>query len=840
MEIGPSSGLDISQIKAHYEHRELLRQQNQVLRGGDFCVLDTDPQMKTHVFAFARFSETDAVIICINFRDWRDGQEYASGCDTELDLEILWDRFDQSLLNRRDKLFSLKDVLTNEDHEPGALYTLEELAFRKLSIHLNPLGVSILKLHSCEGQDEQALHAEHYSQCIRRLQEVDAGDRITDARENFVISSITRGASKSLDAFVFAFDKARRGLLEDGCSDEVVQQVLSLCLQRASSLRTNVMFDGKCAPSDFKPPSGERVISFLSLLTTAAKDENLQKLTQKLVSGNPNIGPLVFLTAELGRFSTAGGLGVMVDELTKGLAKLGLDVYVVSPYYAVNRKGKADYLGDHITWKRTILADVNPCLEVGVFEGKENGVNLVFLERKDYFTKVYAKLGHATKQVQSICLMSIGALEVFCQKKLQPAMVITNDWLPAMAAAYARNGRFGSFFDNTSFFHIIHNFGDVTYEGRVYPHIEGDDLSYIHRLPRHLLVDPFFSRVIINPSRSALICSNSWGTVSQSYLKDLKANHPLSAQLGIAKAPFAFPNGIAIAEKKKAMAETGARNHAEAKTMLQKKYFPAIKPDATIPLLAFVGRITSQKGVHMILNAVEELVTHTNGRIQILCGGPADYEDSYALWCANRMRDFRFRFPASFWADPDEFFTDGPLVNLGSDFGLVPSLFEPGGIVQHEFGAGASPSIAHKTGGLKDTVHEWNAEAGTGNGFVFAEYTHESFVSAVKRALRVFSVPSEYEMLRNSAYASTIDVNQVAWAWCAEFHRIRNAVYSNPDLAARDYSTCMKRMTTKSESSVLAKGTKCVKISWSNDTVSEDAIAVRGSWDSWSRKWACT
>jgi starch synthase len=51
------------------------------------------------------------------------------------------------------------------------------------------------------------------------------------------------------------------------------------------------------------------------------------------------LGPIVFCTPELGRWSTVGGLGVMVDELAIGLADLGQDVTVISPYYERNRKG---------------------------------------------------------------------------------------------------------------------------------------------------------------------------------------------------------------------------------------------------------------------------------------------------------------------------------------------------------------------------------------------------------------------------------------------------------------------------------------------------------------------
>lgn len=51
------------------------------------------------------------------------------------------------------------------------------------------------------------------------------------------------------------------------------------------------------------------------------------------------LGEIVFTSPELGRWSTVGGLGVMVDELAIGLVKLGQTVTVISPYYERNRKG---------------------------------------------------------------------------------------------------------------------------------------------------------------------------------------------------------------------------------------------------------------------------------------------------------------------------------------------------------------------------------------------------------------------------------------------------------------------------------------------------------------------
>lgn len=58
------------------------------------------------------------------------------------------------------------------------------------------------------------------------------------------------------------------------------------------------------------------------------------------------LGPVVFVTPEIGRFSTVGGIGVMVDDLTLALAGLGLEIYIISPYYNFNRKGKTGYLAE--------------------------------------------------------------------------------------------------------------------------------------------------------------------------------------------------------------------------------------------------------------------------------------------------------------------------------------------------------------------------------------------------------------------------------------------------------------------------------------------------------------
>ena len=97
----------------------------------------------------------------------------------------------------------------------------------------------------------------------------------------------------------------------------------------------------------------------------------------------------------------------------------------------------------------------------------------------------------------------------------------------------------------------------------------------------------------------------------------------------------------------------------------------------------------------------------------------ANMKDPYCIECVKLINDLLEKYPNNFWASPNEFFTDGTLINYGSDFGLMPSIFEPGGIVQHEFFIAGTPVLAFKTGGLKDSVFEYDYEEKKGNGVVF-------------------------------------------------------------------------------------------------------------------------
>jgi glycogen synthase len=514
------------------------------------------------------------------------------------------------------------------------------------------------------------------------------------------------------------------------------------------------------------------------------------------------------VTPEVEPWVTAGGLGVMVAELATGLAELGAQVLCIAPYYEYTKPPNAKdrqafgYLAkDGIQYSgRNITVQVGAeAIVMGVHEGVRGGVHHLFLHNALVFPFPYPP-HDAYAQMRVMTAFNKGVLEALCKFAIVPSLVVTNDWFTGLTPAFTRNRRFfGDYFNATDFLHICHNLNEK-YEGRLYPKAEQGSLYGLHGLDHQVLVDPHWGRqegreIIVNPSRAALLTADTWATVSCTYREELlrgsrlePGGSPLKPLLRLPPHPFACSNGISLHQRTRVMrgihASCAALNHAEAKAALQKKYFGCESPHAV--LLAFVGRVTEQKGVHLILECVERVLQENAFNVQFFLGGMASTSDPYGARCAGSMYDLLRRYPRNFWADPNLFFKDGPWVNLAADYCLMPSQFEPGGIVQHEFFLGGTPVVAYSTGGLKDSVVDWDPRTQRGNGFTFCEYHRDDLQSAIRRAAEVyFHAPEDYGRMRANATASVLSLDIVTRQWCREFHRLRRCLMP-PERSARE------------------------------------------------------
>ena len=744
-------GFDLNKIKFRYDQRRELRANHKSLRFGDLVYLNAyDNKNNVHpgIFAFARQTPEETGIFAINFR--------------EEETNFLLDM--SNLLGENGDSNSICYIEDWTSKSQGEYYFLRELTQSHVTRKIGPYATV------CFGFKKVDFNQENYKKVMER----------SNSR---LIADLKSKDNNMVDNYQVSLQL--KEILDKRLPIEEFSKWLDYVLELFE--KYNINFNNYIRKLDFLKNNEKSTTEFFRycfiLKNIKSPDRKYFKVIQTAENiFNSNIlGPICFVTPELGRWSTVGGLGVMVDELSQGLNAIGQDIIMISPYYNQNRKGKTDYLANdpfNIHYTKNVSIQLDNKYEFGVHYGTgNNGIQYYFLHNASIFPRPYPELGPADI-VREMACFGKASLQLLCDLGVIPSLIITNDWFTGFTPAYGKNGAFGDAFKGTTFMHICHNL-EPSYEGRLYPSPQMGTLEGIYQFNPDWVIDPYWKVKILNPSRCAILLSDQWSTVSNSYKQDLQSHSPLAGILNQKPQPFAYPNGIFKEKRLKALLEKAGGDRNECKKYIQQKYFGYQNADFSVPIYSFVGRLTQQKGVLLILDAVEEMVRRTNGKINILVGGMGSPSDPYVAQCINKINYLRSKYSYAFWANPYEFFTDGPKINLGSDFGLMPSLFEPGGIVQHEFFIAGTPVIAFKTGGLKDTVFEFRCDNNTGNGFTFESHNAYELIQAMTRSLNLFKMKDKYEICRQNAKNSAIDVADVSRAWCKEFYRLKNKIFFN-------------------------------------------------------------
>jgi starch synthase len=157
-----------------------------------------------------------------------------------------------------------------------------------------------------------------------------------------------------------------------------------------------------------------------------------------------------------------------------------------------------------------------------------------------------------------------------------------------------------------------------------------------------------------------------------------------------------------------------------------------------LPILGMISRLVDQKGFDLVTTA-GEWIAQKDVQLVILGAGEQRYID-YLRWLSQRYPD-KVAFMSTF--DPEL----AQRIYAGSDFFLMPSRFEPCGLGQLIAMRYGSIPIARHTGGLADTVQEYNPQTGQGNGFLFGPYDALHMLGAIDRGLHLYHQPEEWEKL---------------------------------------------------------------------------------------------
>ena len=206
---------------------------------------------------------------------------------------------------------------------------------------------------------------------------------------------------------------------------------------------------------------------------------------------------------------------------------------------------------------------------------------------------------------------------------------------------------------------------------------------------------------------------------------------------------YGIVNGIDYVDHDPATDPCLARNYdsttietrVENKLALQRK--SKLQQDSDVALFGMVSRLEEQKGIDLLLQAIDLFVTETRAQLVILGEGREHYH--------RLLTEAALKYPqrlSVFIANDERL---ARLIYSGSDIFLMPSRFEPCGLAQLiAMRYGAIP-VVRRTGGLADTVKDVAED--NGNGFVFQDYTVRDMLEAMKRAEESFHHRIEWQNL---------------------------------------------------------------------------------------------
>jgi starch synthase len=422
---------------------------------------------------------------------------------------------------------------------------------------------------------------------------------------------------------------------------------------------------------------------------------------------------ILFVTSECTPLAQTGGLGDMVSGLTKALRKRGHDVRIVMPLYQSIDRAKHS-----ITFSRSCCVHFGKGEEiwVGIFEGKLDGeVPVWFIDYARYFDRPY--IYDDQEDCYRFGVLSKAALQICKDTAWIPHIAHVHDWMTSMSAVFLKTwDRVLSPLSHTASVLTIHNIG---YQGKFSPSV----LPFYGLGGDYMAPDRFEDFGMINLLKAGIQYADAVTTVSPTYANEIRG--PIG---GMGLAPylnnrsehvFGIVNGVDTEVWNPAtdkylparFSRDDMAGKAACKRALQERF--GLTVDPKIPLFGIVSRFAPQKGFDLIRGALPQALREMIMQVVVLGTGDPLTE--------NFFRWLREAFPKSANAHIGFVPELAHLIEAGSDFFLMPSIYEPCGLNQMYSSLYGALPMVRATGGLDDTVENYDEAAGTGTGFKFWE-----------------------------------------------------------------------------------------------------------------------
>ncbi len=458
-------------------------------------------------------------------------------------------------------------------------------------------------------------------------------------------------------------------------------------------------------------------------------------------------------------FAKTGGLADVAGTLFKVFAKLGNETYLFLPFYktAKNTDGAVKKGGISVKIGSNDVKGSVYTLQ------KDNGT-VVFIEQDYYFGRdeLYGtKEGDYPDNGERFGFFDLAVLEAIKLLHINLDILHLNDWQTGLIPLFVKSGNL-----NIGMLFTIHNLG---YQGN----FEQGILDILHIDRKYFTMEGLEFYGNVSFLKSGIVYSDYISTVSPTYAKEIQTPEYGMGMDGILRARknnlIGILNGIDYEawnpETDKLIYATYSVNDLIGKELNKEKLSRELEFQTKgKPLFGMVSRLAGQKGVDILTEALSEFLKE-DVKFVILGTGEKSLEDA--------LKDLERKFPEKLKALIKFDNALAHKIYAASDFFVMPSRYEPCGLGQLIALKYGSVPVVRETGGLKDTVDNYNEYTHCGNGFSFEEYDSAALLAALKRAAEIYKDSTVYRSIRQTGMMCDFSWNQSALKYLDLFEKTK-------------------------------------------------------------------
>lgn len=476
------------------------------------------------------------------------------------------------------------------------------------------------------------------------------------------------------------------------------------------------------------------------------------------------------VTPELSPYAKAGGLGDVTAALAKYLSRSGHEVRVLCPKYGfldAPALGFAPQPGPF-----TVHFGYGHREYARLWKGEypDSSAEVILIEHNIHFghDRLYAHEGYGPHVF--LCRAAID----YCHATgWYPDVIHCHDWTTGLVPAYLNTTERSGPLRGTATVFTIHNLQHQGWFGT-------EALGYAG-LPKELFHDgDYRQNGCVNFMKGALLHSTKLTTVSANYAEEIKTAEygcGLESVLNMRSADLiGILNGIDTEEWNPQSDPHIAANYsvedmagkAVCKEALQRRLGLDIEP--RVPLFGVVSRLYEQKGLDLLAQITTELMQNMNLQIAVLGSGDKAMQERFQ-WLASQ---YPGRMSVTLGYDN----ALAHQIEAGCDCFLMPSRFEPCGLNQMYSMAYGTLPVVRETGGLVDSVEQFDEKNDTGTGFRFKDATARALYDAIGWANatywdkpQAFAALQRNAMSRDMTWDSSVQRYEEVFHWALQIRR---------------------------------------------------------------------